>query len=156
MKKMIVLLVLFIATTAMTWSQEYEIAWEKDIGGSYAQFSEDGEFIYVAGGNTISKYRSIDGSFVSTFDYGSNQVLTITNNFYISPSGNFLLTIGALGSQDGNLYIWDLKTEKIYKIINDVKDAEMSLDDTKLYYVPFTKSQRSFIRTLNLMTNKLT
>jgi hypothetical protein len=154
MKKLMFIVVLFLASTSL-FSQEYEIAWEKDIGGSYAQFSKDGEFIYLAGGNTISKYRSSDGSFVSTFDYETSQILTFTNNFYLSPSGNFLLTIGALGSEDGNLYIWDLKTEKIHKIINNVKDADMSLDDSKLFYVPFTKSLRSSIITLDLKTNKL-
>jgi DNA-binding beta-propeller fold protein YncE len=115
MKKLIIILILI---TTKLFSQEYEIAWEKDIGGTYAQFSKDGEFIYVAGGNTISKYRSIDGSFVSTFDYGSNQVLAITHNFYLSKNDKYLITGSAIDKTNGFIYFWDTKTEKVIKRLN--------------------------------------
>jgi hypothetical protein len=127
MKKLMFIVVLFIASNSL-FSQEYEIAWEKDIGGSFAQFSKDGEFIYVAGGNTISKYRSSDGSFVSKFD-GTGFIkndIPIYGIFYLSGLGNYLTVC------TDRFSIWDTRTEKGVRQIQKINCMDISADEKYL------------------------
>jgi hypothetical protein len=126
MKKSIFLLIILLSISLKC--QEYEIAWQKDIGGTYAQFSKDGEFIYVAGGNTISKYRSSDGSFVSTFD-GTGFVendIPIYGIFYLSGQGNYLTVC------TDRFSIWDTRTEKGVRQIQKINCMDISSDENQL------------------------
>jgi hypothetical protein len=127
MKKLIIILIII---TTNLFSQEYEIAWEKDIGGTYAQFSKDGEFIYVAGGNTISKYRSSDGSFVSTFDNAGLQKISEFYSLCISKNDTY--AIARLGDQEGTLNLYDVKTEKALKQYKGIKWSEIMPDEKSI------------------------
>jgi hypothetical protein len=118
MKKLIIILII-ISTNL--FSQEYEIAWEKDIGGSYAQFSKDGEFIYVAVGSNINKFRSSDGSFVSTFD---NSGVPYIYGMNISSSGNYIVTRDGGGGSN----IWDVKAEKAIKQVTNMVNGDILND----------------------------
>jgi hypothetical protein len=129
MKKLMFIVVLLIASVSL-FSQEYEIAWEKDIGGSYAQFSKDGEFIYVAGGNTISKYRSSDGSFVSKFDNSGVPKATEIYGMSISKNDKYLITW--LGDTPGNHNLYDLTTGKAIKQLSGFYWCDFWHDDEKL------------------------
>jgi WD40 repeat protein len=112
MKKSIFLILILLSVSLK--SQEYEIAWQKDMPQmSYAQFSKDGQFIYCAIvnyvnhsiGNEIWKYRTDNGEFVSKFD---NTKVPEIYSMKISSSGNYIVT----GDGGGGSNIWDVKAEK--------------------------------------------
>jgi hypothetical protein len=152
MKKFLLNIAIIFIASASLFSQEYEIAWEKDIGGSYAQFSKDGEFIYVAGGNTISKYRSIDGSFVSTFDNScfKQNGSDFYGNFYLSNSGNYL--IGVCGQYYN---VWDTKKENAFFQFNDIYGGlDINNEDSKYIAVKRITPDNDRITILDFLTQK--
>jgi WD40 repeat protein len=121
MKRIILNILIFLAGVGL-YSQDYEIAWQKDMPQmSYAQFSKDGQFIYCAVitsvgstvGNEIWKFRSDNGEFVSKFD---NTGVPYIYSMNISSSGNFIATRDGGGGSN----IWDVKAEKAIRQFTDM------------------------------------
>jgi hypothetical protein len=153
MKKLLFIVVLLLVASNFLFSQEYEIAWQKDMPQmSYAQFSKDGQFIYCAVGNEIWKYNSTNGEFVSKFDNsGFAKIGTdFYGNFYMSNSGNYLI-----GICDQYYNVWDTKTEKAYFQFSDVFGGlDITNDDSKYIAIKRITTENDRIVLLDSKTQK--
>jgi WD40 repeat protein len=150
MKKLIISVVLLLVASNNLFSQEYEIAWQKDIGGTYAQFSKDGEFIYVAGGNTINKYRSSDGSFVSTFDNNGLPKASEIYGMSISKNDKYLITW--LGDTQGNHNLYDIATGKAIKQISGFYWCDFLIDENSVICLKLIGSEPKKISIIDVIS----
>jgi hypothetical protein len=149
MKKSFIILLL---ASINLFCQEYEIAWQKDIGGTYAQFSKDGQYIYVAKGNEIWKYNSADGEFFSKFDNSGFKVngSAFYGNFYLSNSGNYL--IGVCGQYYN---VWDTKKEiAFFQFDNIFGGLDITNDDSKYLAVKRITPDNDRITLIDLNSQK--
>lgn len=113
MKHNFVLIIFFVTAV---WQSVYgqvslNLVWQKNIYPVQiinAVFSVDGNFIYLAVGNTIQKMDAKSGEFVSVFDKADTLPYSAIDDFYITPSGNYLLT----RDDGGMVKIWDTRIEK--------------------------------------------
>jgi WD40 repeat protein len=143
-------IIIFLVASINLFSQEYEIAWQKDMPQmSYAQFSKDGQFIYCAVGNEIWKYRSDNGEFISKFDTSGAQFNSdkIYFGILLSGNGNYLL----VRTDGGNCIIFNTKTEKVFKNFNFGGSSDISADENTIITARY---DGTFITKFDLNLNK--
>ena len=133
MKKFLVLILLMLTIGAVeraTSQANLEAVWQKKmfpLDISFAKFSADGQWIYLAIEHNIHKMSAETGDIVSVFD---NTGADSTGHYYqmeISKIGNYIITIPAGGS----VAVWDTQNEKLHKYLRFAKNFD-DFDSTGL------------------------
>ena len=97
-----------------------EMEWQHEVfpNSIYsAQFSVDGQWIYVSTDKSIEKISAETGEFISVFDKAA--IVSSISDMNISASGNIIISNGG-----GGVNIWDTQLEKATKYISEFIDTE--------------------------------
>ncbi len=118
MKRALYLFVMLIPVllSAQTGTLGLDIVWQKEIPGldvSQAKFSADGKYLYLAVGTEIRKMSVETGEVVSTFDNTGLPSIAKLYHMNVSSLGNYVYA----NNGNGEICIWDTKTERPYKTI---------------------------------------
>jgi WD40 repeat protein len=130
------------------------IEWYKDrypAEISFAKFSEDGNYIYCAVGNTIQKMDASNGEFVSTFDNADTLFIYQINKMQISNSGNYIVA----DNGDGAVLVYDTKIEKKIKQIQIGASCVTITNDDKYLLIGSGRPETSGIIIYNLQADKI-
>ncbi len=118
MKRALYLFVMLIPVllSAQAGTLGLDVVWQKEIPGldvSQAKFSADGRYLYLAVGTEIRKMSVETGEVVSTFDNTGLPSIAELYHMNVSSLGNYVYA----NNGNGEICIWDTKTERPYKTI---------------------------------------